>query len=164
MADDTDYRDLLNQPLGDFPDRPSLPPQRNFYGKLVGVSSGVTTQKGTPFLRFDVRLTDAGKDVRADELAAITAAGFSLADYDVWSEFYLTKNAMPMLRGFLNSLGFNANEQTFVELLGLDRQTGEPTQNSQDIVRGLDVIARTGEKGDNGRVYGRLANLAGKRD
>src|ERR1700676_2775926 len=102
MADETvDFRDLLAKPLGDFPDRPSLPGKKTFFGKLVGVSAGLSSQKGTPFFRFDARLTDGGADVKKTDLDPIVNAGFGLGDYEVWAEYYLTPGAMPMLRSFL---------------------------------------------------------------
>lgn len=160
MADEqVDFRDLLAKPLGDFPDRPSLPGLKTFYGKLVSVSAGLSSQKKTPFFRFDARLTDGGKDVRKEDLNQIVASGFSLADYEVWAEFYLTPGAMPMLRSFLETLGFNGST-TFKEALKLNDQ-GEPTADSQEAIRGLDIVCRTQAPGDNGRVYGRLDMMAG---
>ena len=163
MADEpVDFRDLLDKPMADFPDRPSLPGKKTFFGKLTALSAGVSSQKGTPFFRFDARLTDGGKDVRPVDLEPIANAGFSLADYDVWAEFYLTPGAMPMLRSFLQSLGFSPST-TFKEALKLN-DSGEPTADSQDAVRGLDIICRTQAAGDNGRVYGRLDMMAGAKN
>lgn len=162
MADEpVDFRDLLAKPLGDFPDRPSLPGNKTFFGKLVSIGAGVSSQKGTPFFRFDARLTDGGQDVKKSDLDAIVAAGFGLGDYDVWAEFYLTPGAMPMLRSFLESIGFSGSS-TFKEALKLN-DSGEPTAESQDAIRGLDIICRTQAPGDNGRVYGRLASMAGSK-
>lgn len=164
MADDTevvDFKELLQSPLSDFPDRPSLPAKSLFYGKLIGLGAGRSSQKQTPFLQFNVRLEEPGREVPPSALNSIQAAGFSLADYDAWSEFYITKSAMPMLRGFMDSIGLGG--KSFVEALKLDPETCAPTQESQDVVRGIDVVCYTGEKGENGRVYGRLANIAGRK-
>jgi hypothetical protein len=162
MADEpVDFRDLLSKPLGDFPDRPNLPGAKSFYGKLLSLGAGVSAQKGTPHFRFTVRLTDGGQDVKSTDLEKIAAAGFSLADYEVYSDFWLTPNSMPMLRSFLVSLGFPENA-TFKEVLKLN-DFGEPTSDSQEAIRGLDVIVRTQNADENGRVYAKLDRIAGKK-
>lgn len=169
MADDTetvnetetvpDLHALLDAPLSDFPDRPSLPGLALFSGMLISCKADVSSQKKTPFLRFDARLTDPGKDVPASSMRKITDAGFTLADYEVWGEFYLTKAAMPMLRAFLLSLGFSESMST-KEQLKLDDNYA-PTQETQDAIRGKEVTCQTQAPGDNGRVYGRLNNIVG---
>lgn len=160
MADETvDFRELLEAPLSNFPDRPPLPADALFDGKLIGCSAGVSSVKGTPYLRFPVRLTDPGPQVPASAMKTITDAGFTLADYDVWSDFYLTKAAMPMLRAFLLSLGFSESMST-KEQLKLD-DNYSPTEATQEAVQGIDVKAQTGKADVNGRVYSNLARLAG---
>lgn len=147
-----DFKDLLNQPMSDFPDMPDLPPQKTFYGKLISMNADESREKHTPFFHFDVRLTDPGKDVDPSSLKKISDAGFSLADYPIGANFYLTQRAMTMFRRFVVSLGFSAN-QSFAEALKLDPDTGEPTAATQDIIRGLDVMVKTPPMAENGRVY-----------
>lgn len=156
--DAVDFRDLLQKPLGDFPDRPNLPGAKTFYGKLISLTAGVE-KTGTPYFRFDGRLTDGGQDVKKTDLDALAAAGFSLADYEVYGKFWLTLNAMPMLRRFLESLGFNGS-QSFAEALKLNEQ-GEPTVESQEVVRGLDFIGRTQPADAQGRVFSSLDMMMG---
>lgn len=160
MADETaNFHELLDAPLSDFPERPTLPGLALFSGMLIGCTAGVSSQKGTPFLRFDVRLTDPGPSVPASAMKLISDAGFTLADYDVWGEFYLTKNAMPMLRTFLLSIGLNESMST-KEQLKLD-DTYSPTPETQEVVQGCEVVCQTQAVGSNGRVYGRLEKIAG---
>lgn len=160
MADEpTDFRDLLSKPLADFPDRPNLPGNKHFFGKLIGMSAGHSTNKGTPLYKFDVRLTDPGEDVRPEEIKKITDAGFNLADYQVFSNFYLTPNAMVMFRRFLISLGFN-EASSFKENLSL-ADTGEPTAETIDKIRGLDVLVKTQPADENGRVFQTLDSIVG---
>lgn len=164
MADENeavDFRDLLSKPLGDFPDRPNLPGAKTFYGKLVSLSAGLSKAKGTPFFRFDVRLTDGGQDVKPTDLEPLVKGGFSLADYETFAEFYLTNGAMPMLRRFLQSIGF-AEGTTFKEALRLS-DNYEPTPESQEAIRGIDVICRTQAPDDQGRVFNRLDSLMGRK-
>lgn len=153
MSDDPiNLIELLNKPLSDFPDLPNLPGQKWFYGKLTGVEAQHSRQKQTPFYHFSIRITDPGKDVTQAELAAITNAGFSLADYEAGANFYVTPNAMKMLRRFLSSLGFPENA-SFVEALALDPETGNPTAATQEKIRGRDVMFRTPQADDQKRVY-----------
>ncbi len=162
--DALDLRELLNKPAGDFPDLPDLPPAKTFYGKIIGMVPGLSTQKQTPYFEFKVRLTDPGEDVDKREMDKIREAGFSLADYDTIAQFYLTPNAMKMFRRFQESLGLPINVP-IVEVWKLDPQTLNPTDETQDLIRGRDVICRTGAKDDKGRVYRRLDSIAGiKRD
>lgn len=162
-SDPIDLRDLLNKPLGDYPDRPNLPGAKTFFGKLVKVETDHSRQKKTPLFRFFARLTDPGKDVTQAEMKAVADAGFSLADYEVFAEYYVTPNAMPIFRRFVESLGFPPNV-TFVESLKLDENCN-PTQETQELIRGKDVICRTQAPDDQGRVFARLDSIQGtKRD
>ena len=162
MADDNtpDLLELLKKPMSEFPDLPNLPSKKHFYGKLTGMTSGHSSQKGTPFYNFKIRVTDAGKDVTPAELKVVTDAGFSLADYEVGANFYLTQSALKMLRAFLTSLGFPPNV-SFYDNLKLD-DVGNPTDDTQDAIRGKDVMFAVPAPGDNGRVYlGNVDNLIG---
>jgi hypothetical protein len=137
--------------MNDFPDLPDLPAGKTFYGKLLSLSAGQSSQKLTPLFHFDVRITDPGADVSPDVIKKIADSGFSLSDYNVGADFYLTPNAMKMLRRFLGTLGFSSNV-TFREALHLTEK-GEPTQETQEIVRGKDVMIKMPQMNENGRVY-----------
>jgi len=155
-GDALDLQELLNKTSGDFPDLPDLPPKKTFYGKLTGeVTAGRSRERQTPYYNFKVRLTDRGKDVTDAEMAVIAAAGFNLGDYPAGVNFYLTPGAMPMFRRFCDSIGLDPNK-TFREKLRVDAN-GVPTQETTEIIRGIDVTCITPEKGNNGRVY--VANM-----
>src|SRR5215467_7726930 len=140
MADENtpDLLELLKKPMSEFPDLPQLPAKKHFYGKLLGVTAGLSSQKQTPYYNFKIRVTDPGKDVTQAELAVVTDAGFSLADYEAGANFYLTQSALKMLRAFLSSLGFPPNV-SFYDNLKLD-EVGNPTPDTQDAIKGLDVM------------------------
>lgn len=163
MADETfDYRELLKQPMSNFPDRPNLPGNKTFYGKLIGMSATVSAVKGTPGLHLDIKLTDPGSDVPREEMDMIAAAGFSLADYSVGKNFWITSNSMIFLRRFLVSLGFPENA-SFAETLKLD-ENGIPTAETQDVIRGLDVAVVTPFADEQGRVFlNNVENVTGMR-
>lgn len=152
MSDSTiDLRDLLSKPLSDFPDRPNLPGGKHFYGKIIGIGTTHSKVKGTPGYHVAVRLTDPGQDVTEAEKAKIADAGFNIADYEVGSDFWITPGSMTFLRRFLISLGFPENA-SFMENLSLDPH-GNPTPETVEKVRGLDVIIRTPPADDQGRVF-----------
>jgi hypothetical protein len=147
-----DPRDLLSQPLSDFPDMPDLPAGKHFYGKLLGVKADRSTVKKTPLFDFAVRLTDPGEDVTEAEKAAIASSGCGLGDYTCGAKFYITPAAMTMFRRFLISLGFSES-LSFKEQLSLDKDCN-PTSETIDKIRGLDVIIKTPlPAGDNKRVF-----------
>lgn len=152
MSETPNLAELLDKPLGDFPDLPDLPGQRWFYGKLTGeVEPGHSRQKATPFFKFGVKVTDPGQDVTAAELDKIKSAGFALADYEAGATFYLTPDAMKMLRRFLTSLGFPENV-SFRANMKLDAD-GNPTAETAEVFRDKDVMFRTQAATDQGRVY-----------
>lgn len=156
MSDNTetspiDLRDLLDAPGTEFPDRPNLPGGKHFFGKLLGISAGVSEKKGTPLFQFDIRLTDPGRDVTPQEIKAIADSGYSLADYSCGRRFYLTPKAMPMLWQFLEAIGFQRNVGLRTTL-SLDAD-GNPTPETQDKIRGRDVIVKTPPADDQGRVF-----------
>ena len=153
MSDDPiNLQELLDKSSLDFPDMPSLPEKKTFFGKLTGeVTAGHSKEKKTPFFHFGIKLTDAGKDVTPTDLAAVTAAGFSLGDYSCGVDYYLTPNAMVMFRRFCDSIGLDPNK-SFREKLKL-AQDGNPTSDTVELLRGIDVMCVTPEKGTNGRVY-----------
>jgi hypothetical protein len=159
MSDTVDFRDLLSSPMSDYPDRPDLPPRVTIFGKLVSVEAMASSNKGTPGFTFHIRPTDVGRDVPTDWPKKIAAAGFSLSDYDLTADFWLTPKSMVMLRRFLVSLGFGENV-TFRDALKL-ADDGAPTAETQEAIRGLDVMGRTEDAADNGRVYSRLATVTG---
>jgi len=160
MPDDVvDFRDLLRQPMSDFPDLPDLPPTSHFYGKLISMNAGASRQKQTPLFHFDVRLTDPGEDVPKEFLQKLSDNGFSLADYTCGADFYLLQTTMKILRRFVTSLGFSPNV-SFHECLHL-AEDGTPTNETQDIIRGRDVMIKTPPMTDQGRVFANNVNSDG---
>lgn len=154
----TDLREMLSRPMSDFPDLPDLPPKADFFGKLVGVQSKLSSKKETPFFQFDARLVEPGPNVSPAALKTITDGGFTLADYQVWCEFYLTPNSIRMFRRFLTSLGF-AENLNFIVAMKLDDNLN-PTPDTMEIFRGMDVVCRTQDL-YNGRVFNRLDQMSG---
>lgn len=161
MADNdtVSLRDLLEAPMSEFPDLPDLPPKKTFYGKLAGMSSGHSSQKGTPLFHVEVRLTDAGNDVPPAWLEELKRLGLSLSDYSPFRDFFLTPGSMKFFRRFSDSLGFDPNKNVR-ENFKLD-ENYNPTAETQDLIRGRDVLCITQAAGDNGRVFLNLDSIAG---
>lgn len=161
MADETvDLRELLSRPMSDFPDLPDLPPRKDFFGKITGIQSKLSTQKQTPFFQIDAKLTDPGPNVTDADLKAIKDGGFSLGDYTVNANFYLTPNAIRMFRRFLTSIGF-AENLNFVTALKLDENLN-PTEETMKVLVGRDVVCRTQAADQaSGRVYNNLDMMSG---
>jgi hypothetical protein len=152
MANETvDLRDLLTAPLSNFPDKPNLPANKSFYGKILNMEATHSKVKGTPGFHVSVRLTDPGSDVTPSDLQKLSDAGLSLADYEVGSDFWLTPGSMTFLRRFLTSIGISENVST-AEALHLDEHFN-PTSETRDIVRGLDVAIKTPPADAEGRVF-----------
>lgn len=161
MADnDTlSLRDLLEKPMSEFPDLPDLPAKKSFFGKLRAMSAGHTRTQGLPLYHIEVQLIDPGKDVPQTWLDDLKKAGFTLGDYNVYRDFVLSPNAMKFFRRFSDSIGMDPNKSTR-ENYKLD-ENYNPTTETQDVIRGKDVLCITQDAGDNGRVYFNLDSIMG---
>jgi hypothetical protein len=154
MSDPTepvDLAGLLDKPMGEFLDLPDLPAKKTFYGKITGVYADRSSRKETPLYRFTAKLTDPGADVPAKVIEDLKKQGFTLSDYEASANFYLTPNAMKILRRFLETLGFSPAVSIRANMK-IDTD-GNPTAETQDVFRDRDVIIRTPEAADNGKVY-----------
>lgn len=158
MSDPVNLQELLDTTDADYPDRPDLPEKKTFFGKLTGeIKADISQNKKTPFYHLGIRLTDPGKDVTPEEMSAITQAGFNLSDYEAGVDFYLTPKAMVMFRRFCESIGLDPTK-TYRDKLKLDKN-GNPTSETAELLRGIDVMCQTPPKGDNGRVYIQNMNM-----
>lgn len=151
MSDTFNIGDLLDKPMSDFPDRPNLPGAKHFYGKITNFATTFSKVKKTPGYHVTVRLTDPGEDVTKAELDAIAAAGFNIGDYEAGADFWLTPNSGTFLRRFVASLGFPEGT-SFRENLSLDGDYN-PTPETIEKLRGLDVIVKTPAPNENGVVF-----------
>lgn len=156
-----DLRDLLDKTSNDFPDLPDFPAEKSFFGRILSIYADRSSQKHTPFFGIKIRLTDPGDDVPKEWMENLRASGFTLADYEPICRFYLTPAAMKMFRRFADSIG-KPPQAKFFEWLKLNPETLEPTDETQELLRGTEVFCRTKPVGDNGRVYsGELNSVAG---
>ena len=165
MADDANFLELLHKPMSDFPDRPNFPGDSYFFGKLIGVAAARSSKQETPFFNFEIRPTEPGKDVPASALQPIIDGGFTLADYTAEAQFYITPKAMTMFRRFLTSIGF-PESTPFFEALALNPETGEPTEETQERIRGKKVMFKTQSPfGDQKIVFlSKVASIVGVKD
>ena len=156
--DNVDLGELLRKPVSSF-QRVDLPAGVWFHGKLVSMEADVArNEKRTPFYRFHMRITEPGKDVPKKWLDELAATEFSLSDYDVISDFYLTGRALSALSNFVVSIGYSPNVNVF-DVFKLDSDF-KPTPETQEVIRGVDVMFRF-EAAPDGRVYPRASSFGG---
>ena len=93
-----DFRDLLSAPIDTF-EAPVQPPP-GVYKAIIERSEFLkSAQKGTNFVRFHLRLSEA---VEVDDTETLEKVD-NLSDVSTKIDFYLTKNAMFRLRNLLES-------------------------------------------------------------
>lgn len=154
MSDPINLQDLLDTTSLDYPEQPSLPEKKTFFGVLTGEMTASHSKNGHPYFHFGIKLTEPGKDVTATDLASITAAGFSLGDYTCGVDFYLIPQprfVLEIFHRFLDSIGLDPNKG-IREKLRLAKD-GNPTPDTANVLRGIPVMCVTPAKGTNGRVY-----------
>lgn len=102
MADEDDFKSLLNQPLSsDTFDRPPPLPEGSYVAQVGEYKfDKANSEKKTPFVSFKMKLIEALPDVNAEELAAATVKK-NLFDFDLKHDLYLTGDAAWRLAEFL---------------------------------------------------------------
>lgn len=164
MSDDTDlFLDFLSRPMSEFPDKPNLPANKHFYGKLVSLEMAqARNERKTPMYRFRIQITDPSPDVPRDWLDQIKNLGFSLSDFIVTADFFATFEARQFLKRFVISLGFaeNVNVGHALRLSMTGGTAGMPTEESQEAIRGLEVYFQTRAPDEKGRVFNNVDSTA----
>jgi len=111
------------------------------YSMLIGAHKfGESSKKKTPFVEFELSFIEAGADVDREALAEVEAQK-PLSERQHSATFYLTENAMFMLKEFL-------------ETVGLEIGAGRTFQDAIPETRGqrVDAYFKHGF-GDKGRAY-----------
>jgi hypothetical protein len=111
-----DFSKLLQKPAAEAKKPPVLPPG-TYTGVIKKWSPGESSTKKTPFIRFDIGLTDWPDDVEEQD-----KEGIDLSTRSTRVEFYLTDDATYRLSEFIASLGIDltdssGNNLSFGELL-----------------------------------------------
>jgi hypothetical protein len=106
-----DLNALLSMPLDDFKEPPAFP-AGTFYGTLLSYEYGKSRQKQTDYVRYHFRATEAGADLTPDELQ-----GVDLSNKKLYRDFYLTPDAIFMLKEFIVSCGISTAGRSVTELI-----------------------------------------------
>jgi len=115
---DPSFEALLNTQVEDA-ERPPPMPEGTWTFQIKTHRHMNSSRKGTPGVEFEVTPTGWDDDVDADEVAAYTEKvdlkEKKIAGND--TTFWITKDALPMLRDFLEKMGLDTNSRTFKQCL-----------------------------------------------
>ncbi len=110
-----DFRELLKQNTDEIK-RPPAMPSGSWYGLVTNQEFGESKEKKTPFTRYTVKVTAAGKDIDQSE---------DLSDFigrEMQKDFYITKDSLWRLSEFITSCKINATgrplDETIPEVIG----------------------------------------------
>lgn len=118
----TSWNELAQTKVGEVKP-PALLPIGHYAGLVVGeYETGNSAKKQTPFVTFQVKLTEALGDVDAEELQAIEGDPFEKTR-DL--TYYLSPNALFMLTEFAQALGCS-DQATIMEAIEHIQNSGEP--------------------------------------
>jgi len=105
------FSDLLSKPLDEVIRPPALP-AGTYFGSVKNYELGESSEKKTPYVRFNFATSHAGPEIEPSDLE-----GVDLSKKQLRSDFYLTPDAEWRLKEFLESLGFDTKGRTFASLL-----------------------------------------------
>lgn len=91
-------RDLLAMPT-DQAERPKPLPPGHYYGTITGISQDKSKQKGTPFIRFAIKLEGPGEDVDPESVN-----GIDWTRKELRKDYYLTPTAVFRLSDALDAV------------------------------------------------------------
>lgn len=136
MPSDVDFKALLGVQVQSV-ERPKNFPVGHYQSVIAASEFGESSQKQTPYVRFQIKLLGPGEDV--DEELFEEAGGMeALRDRKTLPlTFYLTKDAMYRLREFLeDGLGLSCSGRNFDEVI----------PESMNVSLSVHVSHRAGQK------------------
>ena len=101
-----DFTQLLSKPLNDVK-RPPLLPSGSYYGVIRSWEPGESSQKKTPFVRFNVAMTHPADDVDTGEMKSRGIDTSVIAKKQMHQDFYITADAEYRLKEFYETLGIS---------------------------------------------------------
>jgi len=140
-----DFRQLLSKPLDDVKRPPPLP-GGTYKGRVKGFELGESTQKKTPFVRFNLSVESPGEDVPAESLVDIDLTKKSLR-----RDYFLTEDAYYRVKEFLESLGINTSGRTLDETL-------PETQNAEVL---MTVVLSLNRNDPKAPPYNEVSDIVG---
>lgn len=109
-----DFTSLLNKPSGQAK-KPQALPVADFPGVIKGYELGESREKKTPYVRFNLGLTDWPDGV--DPVLKDDGTPIDLSNRQLRRDFYLTPDAEWRFDEFLKALIPNSEGQTYADLL-----------------------------------------------
>lgn len=112
---DPNFDDLINMPVEDAEPPLSIPV--GTWSVLVKKYEEVkSTQKGTPGVKFTFQLLEPGPDVDAGQLMDFRERYPDYKKKEVAETFWITRDAMHRLRGFVEKIGVDITGKTFKQI------------------------------------------------
>lgn len=109
-----DFASLLNKPAGEAKKPPVLD-AGDYPGVIKSYEPGESSQKKTPFIRFQVGLT--GWPEGADPQTREDGTPIDLSTKTLRRDFFLTEDALWRLDEFLRSIGVEVSGRTYADAL-----------------------------------------------
>ncbi len=111
-----DFTQLLKKPLNEVK-KPDLLPAGTYHGSVLNYEILESSQKKTPFVRFNCRITGPGDDVPQELLVGQDGHSIDVATKKTWADFYLTDDAYYRIKECLNSMGISTEDRDLSQTL-----------------------------------------------
>lgn len=125
------FSELLSKPLDDVKRPPTLP-AGTYHGFIKSYEPGESSEKKTPYVRFNFTVTSAGDDIDPRDLTGEDGRPIDLSKKQLRRDFYMTADAEYRLKEFLESMKIPTKGRTWASSL--------PETINQAVI--LDVIQR----------------------
>lgn len=112
-----DFGAMLKKKIDDTK-RPEAKPAGTYQGVINSFKFGESAQKKTPYLQLVVNNVQPGDDVDRDQLSSYRENFPGVIEkWQVTYEFYLTDDALFMLKEFLQSMGIDTTGRSYDETI-----------------------------------------------
>jgi hypothetical protein len=142
-----DFKSLLSRKVEDA-ERPPLLPAGTYNGVVQSHEFGESSQKKTPYVRFNIALISPGEGVDPADLE-----GIDIGKRKFRRDYYFTEDAEFILRDFIESLGLNIKGKSFDEMI--------PQVINQAVIVGI-TQELAGGSDQSGNMVNRVGNLRGE--
>lgn len=107
------FASILDKPASEV-ERPKPLPVGTYVAVVQGPAEhGKSSKKQTPFVRFNLKILQAGEDVDAEELVAMGG----IEDKVIKDTYYITEESLYRLKEFLTNCGIEDNGQSIRQML-----------------------------------------------
>lgn len=147
MAQPANFKALLTKNLDDIK-KPTALPAGSYRGVIRGHTFDSSARKGTPFVRFEVILSEALDGVDQEDLA-LALASKPLAERKFRKDYFLTEDALYRCKDMLTSLGIETAGRTLDETI--------PETTRQEVL--VELSLRPSEDGKDN--YNDISDMKG---